>query len=73
MRVSRTQATEFEEHFQVELNTWSDDLTVEVGWHGVVSHAGSAVPQLLADNTGLTRREDVPSSVDCSWARSGTR
>jgi DDE family transposase len=38
----------------VELNAWSDDLTVEVGGHGVVSHAGSAVLRLLADNSGLT-------------------
>jgi Transposase DDE domain group 1 len=38
----------------VELNAWSDDLTVEVGGHGVVSHAGSAVLRLLADGTGLT-------------------
>jgi hypothetical protein len=38
----------------VELNAWSDDLSVEVGGHGVVSHAGSAVLRLLADNTGLT-------------------
>ena len=38
----------------MELNAWSNDLTVEVGGHGVVSHAGSAVLRLLADNTGLT-------------------
>ncbi len=38
----------------MELNAWSDDLIVEVGGHGVVSHAGSAVLRLLADNTGLT-------------------
>jgi hypothetical protein len=38
----------------VELNQWSKDLSVEVGGHGVVSHAGSAVLRLLADNTGLT-------------------
>ena len=38
----------------MEFNAWSDDLTVEVGGHGVVSHAGSAVLRLLADNTGLT-------------------
>ena len=38
----------------MELNAWSDDLTVEVGGHGVVSHAGSAVLRLLADRTGLT-------------------
>lgn len=38
----------------MELNAWSNDLTVEVGGHGVVSHAGSAVPRLLADNSGLT-------------------
>ena len=38
----------------MELNAWSKDLSVEVGGHGVVSHAGSAVLRLLADNTGLT-------------------
>lgn len=40
----------------MERNAWwrSKDLTVEVGGHGVVSHAGSAVLRLLADNTGLT-------------------
>jgi len=40
----------------VELNawSWSKDLIVEVAGHGVVSHAGSAVLRLLADNTGLT-------------------
>lgn len=36
----------------MELNQWSKDLTVEVGGHGVVSHAGSAILRLLADNTG---------------------
>ena len=35
-------------------SAWSKDLTVEVGGHGVVSHAGSAVLRLLADRTGLT-------------------
>jgi len=40
MRVLKTQITRIEEHFQVELNQWSKDLTVEVGGHGVVSHAG---------------------------------
>lgn len=38
----------------MELNAWSRDLSVEVGGHGVVSHAGSAVLRLLADGTGLT-------------------
>lgn len=38
----------------MELNAWSSGLAVEVGGHGVVSHAGSAVLRLLADNTGLT-------------------
>ena len=38
----------------MELNAWSDDLIVEVGGHGVVSHAGSAVLRLIADGTGLT-------------------
>jgi DDE family transposase len=37
-----------------ELTAWSSDLTVEVGGHGVVSHAGSAALRLLADRTGLT-------------------
>ena len=34
-------------------SAWSNDLTVEVGGHGVVSHAGSAVLRLLADRTSL--------------------
>jgi hypothetical protein len=35
-------------------NAWSNDLTVEVAGHGVVSHTGSAVLRLIGDNTGLT-------------------
>ena len=35
-------------------SAWSKDLTVDVGGHGVVSHAGPAVLRLLADRTGLT-------------------
>lgn len=35
-------------------SAWSKDLSVEVDGHGVVSHTGSAVLRLLADNTGLT-------------------
>ena len=35
-------------------SAWSKGLTVEVGGHGVGSHAGSAVLRLLADRTGLT-------------------
>jgi hypothetical protein len=35
-------------------NGWSTDLTVEVAGHGIVSHTGSAVLRLVADNTGLT-------------------
>jgi hypothetical protein len=35
-------------------SAWSKDLRVEVDGHGVVSHTGSAVLRLLADNTGLT-------------------
>jgi hypothetical protein len=38
----------------VQDNAWSKDLTVEVDGHGVVSHTGSAVLRLIADNTGLT-------------------
>ena len=33
---------------------WSKGLEVEVGGHGVVSHAGSAATRMLADRTGLT-------------------
>jgi hypothetical protein len=35
-------------------SAWSKNLTVEVDGHGVVSHTGSAVLRLIADNTGLT-------------------
>ena len=35
-------------------SAWSKDLSVEVDGHGVVSHSGSAVLRLIADNTGLT-------------------
>jgi hypothetical protein len=35
-------------------SAWSEDLNVEVAGHGVVSHTGSAVLRLVADNTGLT-------------------
>ncbi|MGH3844875.1 MAG: IS1380 family transposase [Pseudonocardiaceae bacterium] len=38
----------------MELSAWSSDLTVEVGGHGVVSHAGSAAVRMIADGTGLT-------------------
>jgi len=50
----RTPFTRIEEHFQGELSAWSNDLTVEVAGHGVVSHAGSAVVRMIADGTGLT-------------------
>ena len=48
--------------------SWSTGLDVEVGGHGVVSHAGSAATRLLADRAGLTgglsgalaRREHAP-------------
>lgn len=33
---------------------WSKGLSAEVGGHGVVSHAGSALTRLMADRTGLT-------------------
>jgi len=38
----------------VDSMAWSKGLDVEVGGHGVVSHAGSAATRLLADRTGLT-------------------
>jgi hypothetical protein len=34
--------------------SWPKGLVVEVGGHGVVSHAGSAATRMLADRTGLT-------------------
>jgi len=34
--------------------SWTKGLVVEVGGHGVVSHAGSAATRMLADRTGLT-------------------
>jgi hypothetical protein len=54
MRLSKSQNTQHREHFQVHDNAWSADLTVEVAGHGVVSHSGSSVLRLIADNTGLT-------------------
>jgi Transposase DDE domain group 1 len=52
----------------VDSMSWSKGLDVEVGGHGVVSHAGSAATRLLADRAGLTgglsgalaRREFAP-------------
>jgi Transposase DDE domain group 1 len=38
----------------VDSMAWSAGLGVEVGGHGVVSHAGSAATRLLADRAGLT-------------------
>jgi Transposase DDE domain group 1 len=34
--------------------SWPKGLVVDVGGHGIVSHAGSAATRLLADRTGLT-------------------
>jgi hypothetical protein len=38
----------------VDSMAWPKGLAVEVGGHGVVSHAGSALTRLAADRTGLT-------------------
>jgi hypothetical protein len=38
----------------VDSMSWPNGLVVEVGGHGVVSHAGSAAARLLADRTGMT-------------------
>jgi Transposase DDE domain group 1 len=38
----------------VDSMAWSRGLGVEVGGHGVVSHAGSAAIRMLADRSGLT-------------------
>jgi Transposase DDE domain group 1 len=38
----------------VDSMSWPKGLVVEVGGHGIVSHAGSAATRLLADRTGLT-------------------
>jgi hypothetical protein len=35
---------------------WADDLRVEVGGHGIVSHTGSVAVRALADRSGLTGR-----------------
>jgi hypothetical protein len=51
--------------FQVEPTGWSKDLAVEVGGHGVVSHAGSAAVRLLADRTGK-RKIKIPETW--AWA-----
>ncbi len=39
----------------MDVTAWSKDLSVEVGGHGVVSHAGSGLLRLAADRVGLTR------------------
>lgn len=38
----------------MDSTAWSKGLGIEVGGHGVVSHAGSAATRLLADRAGLT-------------------
>lgn len=38
----------------MDVTGWSRDLLVEVGGRGVVNHAGTAAPRLIADRTGLT-------------------
>jgi hypothetical protein len=42
--------------FQVQHNGWAQDLKVEVGGHGIVSHTGSVAVRALADRSGLTGR-----------------
>jgi hypothetical protein len=42
--------------FQVEHNGWAQDLRIEVGGRGVVSHAGTVALRALADRCGLTGR-----------------
>ena len=37
-------------------NGWAQDLKVEVGGHGIVSHTGSVAVRALADRSGLTGR-----------------
>ena len=39
-----------------EFSGWARDLRVDVGGHGVVTHAGSVAVRLLADRSGLTGR-----------------
>ncbi|GAB3973396.1 IS1380 family transposase [Plantactinospora veratri] len=38
----------------MQTTDWSKGLTVQVGGHGVVSHAGAVLLRVLADRTGLT-------------------
>lgn len=38
----------------MDVTGWSRDLSVEVGGHGVINHAGAATLRLIADRTGLT-------------------
>ena len=40
--------------FQVDGTAWSQGLSVDVGGHGVVSHVGSGLLRLAADQVGLT-------------------
>jgi hypothetical protein len=56
-----------------EFSGWADDLRVEVGGHGIVSHTGSVAVRALADRSGLTVylpkihpcwSEGVPTSED---------
>jgi hypothetical protein len=42
--------------FQVQHNGWAQDLKVEVGGHGIVSHTGSVAVRAIADRSGLTGR-----------------
>jgi Transposase DDE domain group 1 len=51
--------------FQVDVTAWSEDLSVEVGGRGVVSHVGSGLLRLAADRVGLT------SALSVALTRSG--
>ena len=37
-----------------DVTSWSKDLTVEIGGHDVINHAGAAALRLIADRSGLT-------------------
>ncbi|MEO7196834.1 MAG: hypothetical protein ABIZ05_18760 [Pseudonocardiaceae bacterium] len=49
----------------MDVTAWSKGLSVDVGGHGVVSHVGSGLPRLVADQVGLT------GALSGALARSG--
>ena len=42
----------------MHVTSWSRDLSVGIGGHDVINHAGAAALRLLADRTGLATLRD---------------